>query len=306
MNTPLKIMVLAGGPDREHAVSLKSGAAIAAALTSAGHNVTTCDLTPQNPQAIARFQAEGFDVIFPALHGPWGEGGGMQTLLEEHTLPYVGCQPEAARCAMDKALAKEVFIAQGLRTPAAKVVERGQNPIDLPTPCVVKPVDEGSSIDLSICHAQSETTDALTKAFEQYPRMLVEQYIDGREFTVGVLGTGEQAEALPPIEIRPAVAEFDYDAKYVRDDTDYLFDTTTPDITAELKHTALAAHRAFGCRDLSRSDFMLDTNNQLFLLETNTLPGFTDHSLLPKAAAKTGLSFSGLCDRLARWAVNRT
>lgn len=305
MHDVFKVMVLAGGPDRERPVSIKSGNSIAAALNQAGHEALLCDLTPSDTAALDRFFAESFDAIFPALHGPWGEGGGMQALLDQHQIPYVGCQPAAAKLAMDKAASKELFTQAGLQAPSSTIATRENLADTFTCPCVVKPVDEGSSIHLSICANDDEVRAALTQSFQDHDRMIVESYITGREFTVGVLGTGDGAEPLPPVEIRPAEGEYDYDAKYLRDDTDYLFKTVAPAITTKLQAAALTAHKLLGCRDLSRSDFILTDTGDAFILETNTLPGFTDHSLLPKSAAHAGLPLPALCDKLVRWAVSR-
>ena len=305
MQDALKLMVLAGGPDRERAVSLNSGAAVAQALTTAGHEVITCDLTPDDTTALNRFQAEAHHAIFPTLHGPWGEGGGMQALLDQRGIPYVGSQTQAAALAMNKDQAKQVFIKQGLTTPASVVLGKDQRREAIQTPCVVKPIDEGSSVHLSICHTPKEAEHALNQAFKEHDAMLVETYIAGRELTCGVLNTGPGAYALPPIEIRPADGAYDYDAKYLRDDTDYLFNTLDPSIQTQVQEQAIEAHRALGCRDLSRTDFILSETGVLYVLETNTLPGFTDHSLLPKSAEEAGLPMPQLCDTMVRWAIAR-
>jgi len=298
-------MVLAGGPDRERPVSIKSGDSIAAAITQAGHKTVLCDLTPANTAALDRFLDESFDAVFPALHGPWGEGGGMQALLDQHKIPYVGCQQAAAKLAMDKAVSKELFTQAGLQTPSSTIATKNNLADTFACPCVVKPVDEGSSIHLSICSTDDKVRAALTESFQDHDRMIVESFITGREFTVGVLGTGDGAEPLPPVEIRPAEGEYDYDAKYIRQDTDYLFESVAPEITTKLQTAALTAHKLLGCRDLSRSDFILTDADDAFILETNTLPGFTDHSLLPKSAAHAGIPMHALCDKLVRWAVSR-
>ncbi len=305
----LHVLVLAGGPDREREVSLSSGASVARALRDAGHQVTECDLTPDDLTAMDDFVTYDMDIVFSVLHGPWGEGGPMQRLLEAQKIPFVGSGAQAAALAMDKQAAKATFRQMGLPTPPAIVVMRGEaTPTDaaFAPPVVVKPVDEGSSIHLSICHDAAAVDAARISAHRDHDRLLVERFIDGRELTVGVLGTGDEASALPVIEIVPAVDFYDYEAKYTREDTTYRFDSDLPPaLLIEIQAAAVAAHRKLGCCDLSRTDVLVDRQLNFWLLEINTLPGFTDHSLVPKAAAHAGTPMPALCDRLVQSALKR-
>lgn len=289
-------MVLAGGPDRERPVSLLSGATAVAGLTAAGHEVRQRDIGPNDLSALDEFVSWGGDVILPMLHGSWGEGGGLQRILDQRRLAYVGSRAEAADLAMDKHRSKAVFEKHGLATPPYELVTGGAGG-NLKPPVVVKPLREGSSIDVVICGDEAELARALKGMAERYERILVERFVDGRELTVGIVGD----EALPPIEIVPATTYYDYEAKYTRQDTQYRFDIDLPaEVLAGVQKAALSAHRVLGCRHLSRVDFIVDEKQQPWLLEVNTLPGFTSHSLVPKAAARAGIALPELLDRLVR------
>ena len=297
-------MVLAGGPDRERAVSLMSGSEVAGALRQAGHDVVEFDISPSDLAALDWFAQWPGDVVFPVFHGPWGEGGGLQRILDERRLPYVGSRTIAAELCMDKFQAKQVLVRHGLPTPAYEKLGRGDTP-SLAPPLVIKALCEGSSFEMAICRDAGEVADAAADLFQRHQQLLFEQFVAGLELTVGVIGPpGAPGEALPPIQIVPAVSFYDYEAKYDRDDTQYLFDIDLPrPVLDDLVDQALRAHEALGCRHLSRVDFIADADRRLWILELNTLPGFTAHSLLPKAAAKAGISMPRLVDRLVRWAA---
>ena len=297
-------MVLAGGPDRERSVSLLSGDQVSAALGEAGHDVRQCDVLPGNLGALDQFTKWRGDVVFPVLHGGWGEGGGLQRVLEERRLPFVGCGAEAADLAMDKHRAKQVMLRHGLPTPPFEVIGPGQRRTVQP-PLVLKPPREGSSIDTFICPDRHQARRARSRLGRRHARLLVEKFIQGRELTVGVLADGPCAQALPPIQIVPATDFYDFDAKYERDDTRYLFDIDLPaDTLNDVRALAVKTHNALGCRHLGRVDFIVDSQNRPWILEINTIPGFTTHSLLPMAAAKARLPLPQLVDRLARLAAS--
>ncbi len=297
----LRILVLAGGPDRERPVSLQSGKNVADALQQAGHQVTLADVMPDDFSAVDRFIAEHGDVIFPILHGGWGEGGGLQQQLDQRQFPYVGCRAKAAALCMDKPAAKKLARKINLSTPDFEVVARDARPTLAP-PVVIKPTHEGSSIHMAICQSQADLDEAWASLSPHYPAMLVERYLPGAELTVGILGSGDEAYALPVIHIVPAVRFYDYDAKYERDDTRYRFDFD-PLVCKQVQQAALSLHRAAECRHLSRADFIVDKNGQPQFIEINTLPGFTAHSLLPMAARQTGLTGPALTDQLVRMAL---
>lgn len=306
----LNVLVLAGGPDRERDVSLKSGQEVARALQEAGHSVTLRDITPENLAPLDEFAQLNCDVIFPVLHGKWGEGGGLQHLLDQRNLPYVGCCGAAAELCIDKHRTKLVLAAHSLPTPAFELVTVGQ-PLSIHLPVVVKPVDEGSSFGMAICHDAQQLHQARTRLRDNYPKLLVEQFVAGKEITVGIVGQAasqgnNEYQVLPPIQIVPATEFYDYQAKYDRDDTRYLFDIDLPPaVLTQIKSLALAAHHALGVRHLSRVDFIVDADNQPWILEINTIPGFTSHSLLPMAARQAGIEMPTLVDRLVRLALRK-
>ena len=299
-------MVLRGGPDRERPVSLLSGDQVAQALLAAGHEVLERDISPDDLSALLHWERWGGDVVFPTLHGPWGEGGPLQRVLEERGMRYVGCGSDAADLCMDKHRTKLVLASYGLPTPDFELIKPGDN-LEIRPPVVLKAPREGSSIDLAVCH----TEDQVHRAFDglaHHPQLLVEQYIAGDEFTVGVIGPQGHEQVLPPVCIVPAQGLYDFQAKYERDDTRYLFDHTEIGLPTavldELARVSLAAHRALGCRHMSRVDLIVDRQHRPWILEVNTIPGFTSHSLLPKAAAQAGLDMPALVDHLVRLAVD--
>ncbi|MEX0775046.1 MAG: ATP-grasp domain-containing protein [Phycisphaeraceae bacterium] len=339
-----RVMVLAGGPDRERAVSEASGAQIARALQDIGHEVRLRDILPDDLSALDEFARWRGQVIFPILHGAWGEGGPLQRILDQRGLCYVGCRAPAAELCMDKAATKAVLARHGLPTPASEVLSRGQKPTLAP-PLVIKPLADGSSIDVVICRSAAQLDTALADVMTRNDRVLIEQFIQGKELTVGVIGVGDQGGidsrghprcptcgydlhgndtgicpecgavvdvgddpqrmmSLPPIQIIPATEFYDYEAKYVRDDTQYLFDFgASPAVMAELGRLARETCRVLGVRHLCRVDLFLDAGDRPWIIEVNTLPGFTTHSLLPKAAARAGAPMHVLVDRLVRLAL---
>lgn len=302
----LDITVLMGGPSSEREVSLVSGRAVADALARCGHKVTAADISPEDTSALDREEAE---IAFIALHGPFGEDGQVQLLCEDRGLAYVGSGPVASKLALDKDASKRLFRAAALETPPWVVIEQGTPPDRLaellartPPPCVLKPIDGGSSVDITIAHDEPARDEALAGLLAAYGRAMIEEFIPGREMTVGIVAE----EALPLMEIRPAREFYDYYAKYEDDATEYIVAPDVPPGVADrLASDALRAHQALGCRDFSRVDFMLTDDGRAHLLEVNTIPGFTSHSLLPKAAAAAGVSFERLCDRLVGLALER-
>lgn len=298
----MRITVLRGGPSAEREISLISGKAVADGLRQGGHDVFESDISPTDLSGLDH----SADVIFPVLHGAFGESGELQEILEARRLKFVGSGSAASRIGIDKIATKEVWKRAGLPTPPWNVVNRGEAFPEIDGSCVVKAIGSGSSIDVFVCKAPAEAPaqakDALTKVLSRHDRALVEKYIDGVELTVGIL----EDRALPPIRIVPKAEFFDFEAKYKSADTEHRFDTGLPDeLIARVQEFALRAHNAVGCRDLSRVDVMIDKDHRPFLIEINTLPGFTPKSLLPEAAAKTGISFVQLVDRLARRAAAR-
>jgi len=303
----LDVTVLMGGPSSECEVSLLSGAAIADALERLGHRVRRADICPRDVSALDR---EGIDLVFIALHGAFGESGEVQALCEQRGLAYTGAGPRASRLALDKAAAKQLIRQAGLATPDWVIVEEFHSLPQarvwlsgLELPVVLKPVDGGSSVDVTIAHDAQGRDAALEALLDRYGRAFVERFVPGRELTVGILGD----DALPVLEVVPAEGFYDYHAKYADDaGTRYVFDHGLPEATCRgVQDAALTAHRALGCRDLSRVDFVLDEFGTPQLLEINTIPGFTSHSLLPMAAARVGLDFDALVERIVELATSR-
>ena len=303
----LDITVLMGGPSSEREISLLSGSAIADGLESAGHRVTRADISPQNTGALDR---EGVDVVFIALHGDFGESGEVQMLCERRGLRYTGSDERASRLGMDKAAAKQILKRGGLTTPDWMIVEEFHSADqvarwleELPPPVVLKPVDGGSSVDITIATDIPQRDEALEYLVDKYGRAMIERYLPGREFTVGIIGDS----ALPVMEIVPDGEFYDYRAKYDDDaSTEYVFTHGLDEqIVRRMAEDAVNAHRILGCRDVSRVDFILDQDNTPNVLEINTIPGFTSHSLVPKAAEAAGISFEKLVDAIAAMAMNR-
>lgn len=291
----LDVTVLAGGPGVEREVSLNSGAAVSEALQRLGHRVALCDISPDDLSALERHA----DLVFVALHGEFGEDGTIQAELKARGLRYTGTGPAASRLAMDKAASKHRFEQAGIPTPPFVVVDdpRREGLAErFPTPAVVKPVSSGSSVDITIARTAGDLESAAVAVCAKYGRALIERYVAGPELTVAILGD----EALPVCEIRTEREFYDYQAKYLDDTTQYLLDVDLPErLLARVKALSLAAHRVLGCRVFSRVDWMIDGRTlEPYLLEVNTIPGFTTHSLFPKAAARAGLSFEQFCQRI--------
>lgn len=288
------VAVLKGGPSTERAVSLRSGAAVAAGLREAGYRVTEIDVTDHTVDIPAAVEA-----VFIALHGEFGEDGAVQALLEARGLPYTGAGVESSRVAFDKILTKERLEAEGIPTPAYRVTANGTLP-DLPLPLVVKPVCQGSTIGVHRVAEPGAWGAARADAQRYGSRVMAEVFIPGREVTVGIVGD----EALPVIEIDAPDAWYDYAAKYTQGMTRYLVPApVAPDVAERCAAYALGTFRAVDCRGFARVDFRLAPDGVPYVLEINTIPGFTETSLLPKAAAEAGMTFSVLCDRIMRMAT---
>jgi D-alanine-D-alanine ligase len=298
------IHVLYGGFSNERPVSLVSGESVAAALEAAGHRVVRVDVD-RNFGSEGSALLAGTALAFVVLHGEFGEDGEIQEILEGWDVPYTGSGPQASHLAMDKALAKKEFARQGVPTPKWEGAPRSALAEGLVgrygLPLVIKPSCSGSSIGVTIVQKAEQIPAALAEAGRHSGVPLVEEYIPGRELTVGILGD----EALPVIELRAKKEFYDYQAKYADDaGTEYLCPAPVEAaVAAEARALSLAAHRALGCRHFSRVDLRLSPEGRLFVLEVNTIPGFTSHSLLPKAAAAGGRDFASLVERIAEMAL---
>jgi D-alanine-D-alanine ligase len=306
MRETLKVAVLMGGPSEEHDVSLKSGQGVVRALTKRRWAVEPVvipkALTVHGASEFARraLQQVCADVAFIALHGIFGEDGTIQQLCEDVRLAYTGSDVPASRLGIDKSASRKRFEDAGLSVPRWEAVEFAagrvpQRPRGVSYPLVVKPNGQGSSLGISIIRQEEELSAALAEASRYGSQVLLEEFVSGRELTVGILGD----EPLPVIEIRPSHPFFDYTAKYTAGLTEYVVPAPlAPPVAKAVQAAALTAHRALGCRHLSRADLILTRGNVPVLLEVNTIPGFTPTSLLPKAAACVNLSYEELCEQV--------
>ena len=297
-----KIHVLAGGNYSEREVSLRSGAAVTAALQKAGYD----DVTLLDPATTSIDDIAACDVVFPALHGTGGEDGTLQAQLEERGVAFVGSGSAASALCFDKWRYREFVEAYELPMAAGALVQADnyQTHTLASGPYVLKPLEGGSSIDTYIVRDPAHAAHAqIAETFHRHPTMLMEQLIIGTELTVGVL----EQRALPVIEIiPPADGEFDYENKY-NGATQELCPPihVSSQVQQAAQALALRVHQETGCRDFSRTDIMCDAAGHLYLLETNTLPGMTDQSLFPKMAAAEGLDMSALCTKLVTLALTR-
>jgi len=292
-----RVALLCGGASAEREVSIKGGQAVAQALAEKGYPFERFD-PPKDLPFLAN-KAQDFDLAFLVLHGPGGEDGTIQGCLESIGLPYLGAGVLGSALAMDKGLSKLVYREAGLTVPRGVVVSKGAPwpPLPFSFPVVIKPLSQGSSVGISLVADEKELKKALGQAFRYEDRVLIEEYLKGRELTVGILGD----EPLPVVEIRPGAKYtfFDYEAKYTPGATEEICPAPVPEEVAEAaKEAALVAHRALRLRHLSRSDFIWVESKGLYILETNTLPGMTETSLLPLAARVAGLSFAELVKKL--------
>jgi D-alanine-D-alanine ligase len=297
---PLNIVVMLGGPSAEREVSLRSGKAAARALRSLGHAVDELDPVPRQWQL-----PPDTDVVFLALHGTYGEDGVVQQELDKLGVPYTGCNAESSRVAFDKVLTKERCLAAGVPTSPYIVVRDPSTalPSSLQLPLVVKPVRQGSSVGLQFVDSLEQWPSALKNSLHFDSEVLVEERVIGRETTVAILDD----KALPIVEVRPKVGAYDYSNKYTSGATEYFcpadFD---PFATTRIQDAALAAFSAVRGRDYGRIDIMVRDSSLPVVLEVNTLPGLTETSLLPKAAAAAGISYEQLCQRMIDLALQRT
>jgi len=293
-----------GGTSSEKEISLKSGSGIIEGLREAGFDAEGLVL---NSNEVPDLRAAGFSLAFIALHGEFGEDGQLQRILERRHFPYTGSGAVASRLAMDKVAAKQKFLSAGVSTPRFRVLG---DPADesgaifaarsLGLPAVLKPVDEGSSVGIHIVRDEEELLKWLAKERKIRRRLFLEEYIAGREVTVGIL----DERPLPVLEIKPSREFYDFSAKY-EGGTEYLPRPKLPDeVESAIKSSALLAHRSLGCKAFSRVDMRLSDEGIPYVLEVNTIPGFTRLSLLPKAAAAAGISFSQLCAKVVRLSLN--
>lgn len=285
-----KVAVLKGGPSSEREVSLRSGAAVAKALRERGYEVTEVLVGEDRSFSVS----PGTEVAFVAMHGHFGEDGTIQALLRKQGIPHTGSSPEASARAFDKSKSKPVIAAAGIPTPTFEFLRKGQKRT-LPLPVVVKPVRQGSSVGVSRVFQEADWAAALELALDLDDVALVEEFIPGRELTVGVVGD----VVLPLLEIVAPDGFFDYRAKYTNGVSQHVLPTDIPEATVRAcQAAALATFRALGCAGMGRVDIRLRPDGKFFVLELNNIPGMTELSLLPDAAKRHGWTFPELCEMI--------
>ena len=292
-----KIAIICGGPSSEHEVSLQTGKMIANNLSQEKYEIELLEISKDGlwqfgsdsfplVEALRELKARKFNLVFIALHGAFGEDGHLQAMLDSIDLPYTGSNMLASAMAMDKNISNILFKQAGVAVPKYQVISKINDSIDISLPFVIKPLDGGSSIGVTIVKKESEIKEALKSAFNQSQKVMAQRYINGREFTCAILDNIEgDPIALSPIEIIPRVSSFfDYEAKYEDGGSEEIIN---PEIGTgklkELQDLALKAHNVLGCSGMSRTDFM-EEGGKFYIIETNTIPGMTKNSLLPKAA----------------------
>ena len=300
-----KIAVIMGGPSSEREISLRTGQAILNSLQEKSYNVIGIDLNPQS--FYNDLKENNIEVAFNAIHGKYGEDGILQGFLELLNIPYTGSNLIASAIAMDKIISKRLFLSANIPTAKFKFYSLKNNNVenihdDISTffgqQCVIKANSQGSSIGVSIVKNVSELKEAILDCFKYDDQILVEQFIDGREFTVSILGE-EEKDVLPIVEIIPNSGCYDYRSKYTVGATNYIVPAKLNETTTkEMQINALKAYNIIGCSGAARVDIMMDKNENQYVLEVNTTPGMTATSLLPKAALSKNISFSDLCERI--------
>ena len=289
----LRIGVLMGGPSAERDVSLRSGRAVAEALLSKGYNAIPMEVWLPTKDEL---KSADIDVAFIALHGTFGEDGQIQAILEELKIPYTGSKAKASQLGMDKVASRRLFQKAGLKVPGYHVIDNGARPkLKFSPPIVVKPSAQGSSVGVSIIDKIEELDRAIKEAFKFGEEVLLEEFIHGKELTVGILDD----KPLPVIQVVPKRRYYDEVAKYTAGMTEYLCPAPISAHEAGFAQDAgIRAHKALCCRSFSRVDMILSGDNKIIVLEVNTIPGMTQLSLLPKAANAAGIDFPGLCEKM--------
>ena len=298
-----KVGVLFGGRSAERDVSIMSGTGVLNALKSRG-----IDAHPFDPgtQSLAELAAQQFDRVFIALHGRYGEDGSLQGALEQLGIPYTGSGVMASSVGMDKITTKKLWLMEGVPTPQYAKIDAGSDlaavVAKLGLPMIVKPPLEGSSIGITKVTQADQLSEAIALVASMDEAVLAEEFVTGREFTVAVLGQGAGARALPIVEIVAPEGKYDYQNKYFTDDTEYHCPAPLPEaLTQEIQRHAVNAFRAIGCEGWGRVDVLVrESDMRPFLLEVNTSPGMTTHSLVPMAARAVGIGYEDLCIEILR------
>lgn len=299
-----KIAIVLGGPSKEREVSLRTGEAIYQALHAKEYDVVKIDLQPEI--FAKQLQENNISVVFNAVHGLFGEDGCMQGLLDMLGIKYTGSGVLASALAMDKIMSKRIFLAENILTPQFLIVNKQdinaccQEILEkFSFPVVVKPPAQGSSIGVEVVKSEADLAVALVGAFKYAEEVLIEEFIEGREITVGVAAIDDTLQALPIVEIVPNSGVYDYHSKYTVGATTYIVPAEIQDdTTLNIQELAKKAFAAMGCRGVARADFILTKTGKPYILELNTTPGMTATSLVPKAAKAIGLEFPELCEKI--------
>ncbi len=300
-----RIGVMMGGVSAEKEISLRSGRAVFEALRRTGLDVVPLEITSEAEEEIRRVVTRSaVDVVFIVMHGGFGEDGRLQHILDKMDVPYTGPAARSSSAAMDKVVSRRSFEKAKLRVPKSRIWKKGTPrflaALFLRYPLVVKPPAQGSSIGISFVTEPSQLPGALEEALKFDDRVLLEEFISGREITVSVL----DGRALPIVEIVPKKGFFDFQAKYQKGLTDYIVPAPlSQEVTLRAQKDAVTAYRSLGCRHLSRVDMIVADDGTPYVLEVNTIPGMTETSLLPKAAQAAGITFEDLCLKIVEMAV---
>jgi D-alanine-D-alanine ligase len=290
-----RIGVLMGGPSAEREVSLRSGKAILEALLERGYDARPVELGMPTKEEL---KSLGIDTAFIALHGTFGEDGQIQSMLEEVNIPYTGSKVRASRLGMDKVASRKLFEENKLFVPRYEVLTNGTRPaLGFGKQIVVKPSAQGSSVGVTIVEKQEDMEEAIDKAFGFGEAVILEEFIEGKELTVGILDD----KPLPVIQLVPKRKFYDEVAKYTSGMTEYLVPAPISKLESDMaQDAAVRAHKCLGCASFSRVDMILSRDERAVVLEVNTIPGMTQLSLLPKAASAAGISFAELCERMLK------
>ena len=293
----LKIAILMGGNSDERNVSLKTGEAVKLACKHLGYHVKT--LTLENNFKIFFDDFKNADIVFNALHGGLGENGKIQSWFERNKIKYTGSNSKSSSLCMDKSKSKNIVKKIGFETPEWEIIKNINDPIKLKPPYVIKPNSQGSTFGITIVNQPSQTQEALIHAFNFGDEVMIEEFIDGREITVTVVGQ----KVYPIVEILPKKKLYDYECKYSDGMSNYICPPKiTPKLMDKIKNGTLDIFNGLECQVYGRADFLLN-ENKFFFLEMNTLPGLTKTSLMPKAAAEEGLSFPQLIDKIIKYSL---
>ncbi len=312
-----KIAVLCGGKSRERAVSLRSGSNVFNSLKRQGFKVIQIDPFPNGKppktNLIEQLKNKKIELVYLALHGAYGEDGTIQGLLEYAGIPYTGSGVLASSLAMHKVAAKMVLQSAGVITPKWKMIDPKHVKANIaevianfPLPLVVKPTSEGSSFGVTIVKREADLDKVIRKTIKEFREVFVEEFISGQEITIGVLGTGAHAFALPILELVPKGEFYDFESKYTPGGTNFILPARlSKELTKKAQDQAVAAHNALGCSGVSRVDMIVGPNNLPYVHEVNSIPGMTDQSDLPAEAASAGISFDRLVVKILESAIKK-